>query len=254
MTAGWIKFRKKLLRDGRVLEVSRCCHASRVTVIGALVTLWSLGDDYAEPDGRLPGYTTEDIDHEVEIDGFAAALPAEWLEIRDGAIFLPEYHVHNGPTAKQRAQAAARQQRKRQVKGVTQVSRTQRDKTATRLEKSREDKKSCLSPQTPPRKKTPASAPVTIPDELDTREFKIAWKEWELHRREIGKRLTPSTRKKQLARLAAMGTGRAVETIQHSIAQGWCGLFEQNGKGNGRAKPKVGPGQRHPDDAARCGF
>ncbi len=137
MADEWIKMRKKLLRDGRVLNVSRICHAQRVTVIGALFVLWSLADDYAESDGLLCGYTPSDLDREVEIAGFTVALPPDWCVLREGLIYLPNYQEHNGATAKQRAKANVRQQALRQRKDV---SRTKRDKNATREEKRREER------------------------------------------------------------------------------------------------------------------
>ena len=140
MAGEWIKFRKSLVRDGRVRIVSRNCHAKTVTVIGALVTLWTLADDYADEDGVLLGYTAEDLDAEVDVPGFAEALPAEWLDTTGEFLKLPDYQQHNGTTAKARAQAADRKRRERSRNAATSVakpSRGNRDKTATREEKNK---------------------------------------------------------------------------------------------------------------------
>jgi len=144
MAGEWIKFRKSLIRDGRVRIVSRKCHAKTVTVIGALVTLWSLADEYADEDGVLLGYTAEDLDAEVAVEGFAAALPAEWLDTTGEFLKLPDYQQHNGTTAKARAQAADRKRRERSRQAATTVakpSRSNRDAVVTREEKKREEKK-----------------------------------------------------------------------------------------------------------------
>jgi len=136
----WIKFRKKLLRDGRVLQMSRKCPASRVTLIGALVTLWCLADDYADESGLLVGYTPEDLDREVGVDGFTEALPLDWCEIRDGEVYLPNFHDHNGFAAKKRSQETARKRKQRaKDRDAPQegVSRSVRDKSVTR---QRQDK------------------------------------------------------------------------------------------------------------------
>jgi len=70
-----------------------------------------------------------------------------------------------------------------------------------------------------------------FPEELsDSDEFKEAWGEWTEHRREIRKKLTPSTTKKQLAMLAELGPDAAVESIGQSIRNGWTGLFAPNGE------------------------
>jgi hypothetical protein len=115
-----------------------------VTVVGALVTLWTLADEYADADGVLFGYTSEDLDAEVGVEGFAAALPAEWLDTTGEFLKLPNYQEHNGTTAKARAQAADRKRRERSRKAATSVaksSRGDRDTSATRKEKNREEKK-----------------------------------------------------------------------------------------------------------------
>lgn len=59
--------------------------------------------------------------------------------------------------------------------------------------------------------------------------FAKAWAEWETHRREIRKTLTPLARQKQLKALADMGEARAIAAIAHSIEKGWTGIFERSG-------------------------
>ncbi|MFZ1935616.1 MAG: hypothetical protein WCB27_07225 [Thermoguttaceae bacterium] len=71
--------------------------------------------------------------------------------------------------------------------------------------------------------------------------FKEAWGRWTAHRKEIGKALTPSTTKAQLKKLATLGVTRAVIAIDHSIENGWTGLFEPSTNGNGQAKTPSEP-------------
>jgi hypothetical protein len=52
-----------------------------------------------------------------------------------------------------------------------------------------------------------------------------AWDEWELHRKEIKHKLTPSTRKSQLKFLEKFKEDH-VEIIRTSIQNGWTGLFQ----------------------------
>jgi len=73
-----------------------------------------------------------------------------------------------------------------------------------------------------------ASAPFSSP------EFKTAWREWEQHRREIRKKLTPTTRKRQLEQLGAMSEADAIQSIRQSVANGWTGLFEPKGKASSK--------------------
>ena len=59
--------------------------------------------------------------------------------------------------------------------------------------------------------------------------FLIFWSNWEQHRIEIKKKLTPTTKKQQLAKLAEMGEARAIAALKHSLAGGWQGIFEPQG-------------------------
>jgi phage replication O-like protein O len=77
--------------------------------------------------------------------------------------------------------------------------------------------------------KDKAQAPV-LPSGLSADK----WAEWEQHRREIKKRLTPSTIKKQLNFLAKQPDPGAC--IDASITNGWTGLFAIKEKINGHDK------------------
>ncbi len=53
-----------------------------------------------------------------------------------------------------------------------------------------------------------------------------SWTEWESHRKEIKKKLTPSTAKKQIQFLGGRGETEIIAIINQSITNGWTGLFE----------------------------
>lgn len=65
-----------------------------------------------------------------------------------------------------------------------------------------------------------------LPPELDTPEFREAWKRWVAYRREKRKPLTPSTVQQQLADMAKWGAAAAVQSILTAIRNGWQGVFE----------------------------
>ncbi len=138
MAGDWIKFRRSLIKDGRVRVASRKCHANTVTVLGGIVTLWCLGDEQADENGELYGYTTDDINSEIGIDGFCESLPSDWIDVSGDWVILPNYQQHNGTSAKNRAQAKDRQTAKRKRE---KVSRTERDGSVTREEKRRDKEK-----------------------------------------------------------------------------------------------------------------
>ena len=112
--SGWIKLEKSLADDPRVLAMSRLLPGHRrATVIGGLALLWSYADTHIEENNQL-AIGPEDIDQLVGVPGFAKALPADWLVVINGQrVELPEFHAHNGSTAKRRRAWAARQSRKR---------------------------------------------------------------------------------------------------------------------------------------------
>lgn len=99
----------------------------------------------------------------------------------------------------------------------------------------------------PTKKKNAQPGAVAIPSNLHAEPFLTAWQDWEQHRREIKKPLTPTAAATQLAKLAAVGPTRAAEILQTSIANGWQGLFYEP-KPTGKSKATAGPGITHPDD------
>lgn len=65
-----------------------------------------------------------------------------------------------------------------------------------------------------------------IPLPFDSQEFKDAWGRWNDHRNEKKKKLTKGTAVMQLKKLESIGEARAIRMIDHSIENGWMGLFE----------------------------
>ena len=61
---------------------------------------------------------------------------------------------------------------------------------------------------------------------LDENGLGDIWAEWEQHRKEIRKKLTPTTTLKQLKQLKKIGTARARAALEHSIQQGYSGIYE----------------------------
>lgn len=60
-----------------------------------------------------------------------------------------------------------------------------------------------------------------------------AWLEWEQHRKELKKKLTESTAKKQIQFLGGRADSEIIAIINNSITNGWVGLFEINKTNNG---------------------
>jgi len=72
-----------------------------------------------------------------------------------------------------------------------------------------------------------------FPPELDAQNFHDAWDRWHAYRREAKlKSWVASTRKIKLKQLAKLGSDHAITAIDHSIANGYQGIFEPGGKGS----------------------
>lgn len=67
---------------------------------------------------------------------------------------------------------------------------------------------------------------LVIPEVLQTDRFLDAWRRWKRHRSEIKKPLKPASAESLLSKLAGWGEPRAVAAIEHSLSNGWQGIFE----------------------------
>jgi hypothetical protein len=81
----------------------------------------------------------------------------------------------------------------------------------------------------------PESGVGTLP--FPSERFADAWARWGQHRRETHKPLTPTSTRQQLKKLAELGEDRAVRAIDHSIANGYQGIFEPTTRGNHAPRP-----------------
>lgn len=82
----------------------------------------------------------------------------------------------------------------------------------------------------PPKRKKKADDGPAIPASLDTTAGRQAWDEWREYRRQTRKKLTPIGETKLLSEWAERGATRFVAAVNHSITNGWQGLFEPEGK------------------------
>jgi hypothetical protein len=143
MAGDWIKMRIALADDPAVISIAARLSVDEFEVVGMLHHLWGWADTQSR-DGHAPGVTNVWIDRYVRHAGFADAMVSVgWLGIDETGVTFPKFDRHNGETAKTRALAA---ERKRNQRGkVTaesgQESRNERDKSVTREEKRREEKK-----------------------------------------------------------------------------------------------------------------
>jgi hypothetical protein len=114
------------------------------------------------------------------------------------------------------------------------------------------DKDSVPSSPTKARKPKTKSEPEPVLP-FTSPAFREAWTAWVRHRKEIRKPLTPTASERQLKKLADMGEARAIAALDHSMANGWQGIFEPYASKptpNQAPTPKYRPaGQQLRDDA-----
>lgn len=281
----WIKMTKGLPNKPEFKRVRRMLGLEDPDVlIGRLFRFWEWMDGCAVPDihgdrddGVVPHLSAEDVDEECG-RGFSAAMTAvDWMRQRDGEIVLPRYFAHNGSTGKQRAESNKRVTEHRQRGAGKERIRNAKSVTDSLPEGEREEEESAIadSPSSsrggsgrPTAKgRKPPSEDVPIPLELDTPAFREAWTSWLRHRRERSKPVTATAAATQLRKLAGWGAERAVRAIEHSVGNGWQGVFEEKdhgssgGHGRDRAtaprtrNPATGgadsPAANHPGEPAR---
>lgn len=138
----WIKVRTNLSTDPRVWEIARRVGVSVPAAVGGLVAVWSFADEHST-DGVLRFVDTMRLDSIAGASGFADAMAGvDWLRVGDaGQIELPRFGEHNGETAKQRAQGAARVARHRNGTCNGASVTACNGEIVTREEKRRGDKK-----------------------------------------------------------------------------------------------------------------
>jgi len=115
MAVQWIKARSNLRDQREVFVVARALVLPRDHVVGLCIRFWSWADGQTT-DGAIDSICPADIDAVVEHEGFAAALQeAGWLLVDGRGVIIPNFHRHNGESAKKRAMAADRKRRQREA-------------------------------------------------------------------------------------------------------------------------------------------
>ena len=81
---------------------------------------------------------------------------------------------------------------------------------------------------------------IEIPGNLQSDSFTKIWQEWETHRKQLGKSLTPITVTRQLKKLSKFGEAGAVRSLEASMENGWTGVFDPPplGAPSGGARPR----------------
>ena len=241
MAENWIKVRKSLRSDMRIIGHARRMGVSLNEFYGAMIAFFCWADEHTA-DGELPGFAPADLDDALisGLPGFGDQLEKiGWISVNDDGLFIQNFDDHMSKSAKKRAQSAKRNAalRSRDARSVTEASP---DKI--RRDKRREDKRG----ETPPI--PPAFDWSTAPAGLNTPEVRAAFDEFEAYRAE--RRLAkwkPRTIKTKLAEFA----GRPddfIEAVRVSIGNGWQGIFEGKAKRPAQSHAQRAESYNHPED------
>lgn len=236
MAGDWIPMRCDLTDDPAVIGVSEDLDMSLEHVVGCLHKLWSWASCQTL-DGNASSVTFAFLDRYIGVTGFADALCKHgWLEHNGPGLTVPKFDRHMSESAKKRAQTRIRVQKHRNAPSVTEALPEKR-----REEKNENPKEDSLPTASPKKPVKCESIPLWEP--FQTTAFHEAWIRWTTHRKEIGKTIKATTMKAQLKKLEALGHDRAIAAIDHSIEQGYTGLYEPS-------PTRPGPGKRQ-DSPAR---
>lgn len=128
MAGDWIKIRKCLPNDPRIVRMASALRADRFRTLGGVLSAWCLFDEHTD-NGQLDGYTVALLNEVVGFPGLAEAMEwVGWLEVGENFLIAPRFEKHNGKTAKRRCQESDRK-----------MSARHADKKRPREEKRREE-------------------------------------------------------------------------------------------------------------------
>jgi len=240
--AGWMKVEHDTPDKQEILAIAGMLDVSPDDAFGKCFRLWRWFD-LNSAEGNAPGVTFALLDRYLGATNLCESLEkVGWIVQTDDGISLPNFHYHNGSTAKKRAQTA------RRVK-------TYKDKRKSKKGNAKGNAKGNGSSVTPSFSytfllscsscKEEEYKDLTIPVALQTEAFKEAWDAWCKHRTEIKKPLTPTSVRGQLKRLDELGLEAAIERIWYTIEKGWQGMREPDSNGQSKSQRPTGVGFKH---------
>lgn len=219
----WIKVETALPDKPEVCQLAALLDLDIDAVTGKLIRVWGWASRSCHGDGVTNVTVMSHLDRVTGTPGFMAAMvKVGWCTIENDRLTFVNFDRHNSQTAKDRALATARKARQR----VTEMSRSDRDKSVTREEKRR-----CIS--------SPPVSKDTPPLPFGSEGFATAWADYLAYRRESRLvALKPRSIAAKFAEMLEWGEEGAIASIRATIANGWKGLFPPKDE-----KPTPGSGR-----------
>lgn len=211
-----------------------------------LLRLWCYCGRYHFRDGRLAGYSPQEIEsicawwgqagRAIEAFvrvGFLEAMPDGYL-VHDWDQWQGHFAVYHDRARK--AATARWNKRGGDAQAMLEALHKHNSSNAPAVQCSAYSPSE--SPPTPkqPKKKPTEEPPPDIPLLLDTPEFRQTWEQWIVYRREIRKPMTRTGMEKALDSLLGMGAMEAVNALNTAMTNGWRGFkFDDQKEGtNGK--------------------
>ncbi len=211
--------------------------ARLAVVILRLIRLWIWGDRHTE-DGILHGIDASGCAQRLrgDIQFWGGVQSKKWIEFLDGCARIPNFKKRFGKSARSRLLSANRMRKYREKKRlratpaqhVTLVAPTsiRINRVSTNVD-TLGAQEGCAQQKTEKATAKKTAVAVGLPENLQGAAFEEAWQSWLAHRREIKKPMTDRAVAMQLKKLAGWGTERAIAAIEHSIAQDYQGIYEE---------------------------
>jgi len=230
MAGDWIKVEKCTARKPEVLRVADILGIHPDHAFALCVRFWFWCDDNLTT-GHAPSVTNVTLDSVFGHAGFVNSLiEVGWLRVREGSLEVPNFDRHLSESAKNRALSGERK-RKQRVDSVTKMSRAQRDKSVTREEKRREEKKEYNSHTHSDGKPFVASEAkqerLRLPKDADTPRNREALELWQTARQQNNGHRTPAAVWEAEAMIHAEWSEETwFRSLQFSASKGSLGLLD----------------------------
>lgn len=228
MAGDWLKIEHALPDKPEVVQMAGLVNVDQDAIAGKLLRLWIWADQQTV-DGNALTVTEVFIDRITFCPGFATALrTVGWLTGDDGQLEIPNFHRHNGQTAKKRANTSKR----------VKASRS----------RNADSNAPTVTPALPEKRREESLSGITIPPNLDRPDVIAAVAEWKSHVSTNHNKLIPDDSPQEQALWSTLnrfgGPDIVIEQIELSMSSDWANVKKPESPGDQpHGKSKSGNGR-----------
>ena len=243
MVSGWIPFDKSLPEKPEVLDISAHTGLTIAEVILSLMRFWSWMDDHSN-DGIIRAKSVRILSAlcpHVPGTFWDAMVSVGWLEVGEDFVRCVNFEKYISKSAKKRLSESRRKMdNRRNRNSLSEMSASQADKKRTKS-----GQKSHLPTPTPtPIEDNPLTPfeGVIFPSGFDSAEVKAALARWVSYRKEAKLKALKKVSLQGIVKTwSKEGEAKFTEAVEHSIAQGYHGIYPPGGRGGDRPNSRRGP-------------